>query len=51
MAILGVLTAAAIAGGAWALDMGKDSAAFFTFAGVAVGGLVGLVAPSPFSKS
>lgn len=51
MIILGVLTAAAIVGAAWALDAGKDSAAFFTFAGVAVGGLVGIIVPSPVSKS
>lgn len=50
MWILAGLAAAGIAGGAVALINKVDSAAFFTFAGIALGGLTALFATSPTSK-
>ena len=46
---LAILAAGALIGGAIALVNGVDSAAFFTFAGLALGGLTGLFATSPTS--
>lgn len=48
--VLAILAAGALIGGALALDNNVDSAAFFTFAGLALGGLTGLFAASPTSR-
>lgn len=48
--ILAILAAGGLIGGAIALMNGVDSAAFFTFAGLALGGLTGLFATSPTSR-
>jgi hypothetical protein len=46
---LALLSLVALVGGLIAIIRGVDSAAFFTFAGLALGGLTGLLAPSPAS--
>jgi hypothetical protein len=47
--VLAVLAASALVAAGMALASGRESAAFFTFAGLALGGITGLVAPSPTS--
>lgn len=49
--ILGVLAAGSLIGAAIALGAGKESAAFFTFSGLALGGITGLFIPSPAGKT
>lgn len=54
LVILGVLGALALAGlilGTSALLNGKESAAYFTFAGLALGGITGILVPAPGSGS
>jgi hypothetical protein len=46
---LALLSLVALVGGMIAIIRGVDSAAFFTLAGLALGGLTGLLAPSPAS--
>ena len=48
--VLAILSAGALLGAGWALSKGKDGAAFFTFAGLALGGITGLFIPSPTGK-
>ena len=48
--MLAVLCVIALVGGAVALVAGKESAAFFTFAGLALGGITGILVPSPTSS-
>ncbi len=49
--ILGFLAAGSLVGAAIALGTEKESAAFFTFSGLALGGITGLFIPSPASKT
>ena len=50
MYMLAILAAGGLVGGAVALLNKVDSAAFFTFAGIALGGLTALFASSPSGK-
>jgi hypothetical protein len=49
--LLAGLAALALIGGAISVMTGKESTGFFTFAGLALGGLTGLFVPSPTSNS
>ena len=48
--MLGALAVIALGGATAALLGGEESAAFFTFAGLALGGLTGLLAQSPLQE-
>jgi hypothetical protein len=45
--MLGILAFSGLVGGAIALVTNKESAAFFTFAGLALGGITGILVPAP----
>ncbi len=45
--MLAILAFAGLVGGAMALLVNKESAAFFTFAGLALGGITGILVPGP----
>jgi len=47
--MLAVLSLVGLIGGGVALVASKESAAFFTFAGLALGGITGILVPSPTS--